>query len=163
MVWTERTVAALNMAYTMHNGQKDKAGAPYIFHAYRVADQDIIPANRNLAESLTVVALLHDVVEDTDVTIEGVNIAAAEYGLTLTETEISWLDALTKRDTEMYIEYIKRVSECPEALRIKLADLADNLDETRGYRLPASLRDRYETARKCLWAKLDEEFLMGEQ
>lgn len=60
MINTERTRKAINIAYNAHMGQKDKAGLPYIFHPFHLAEQ-------METEEECIVALLHDVVEDTDV------------------------------------------------------------------------------------------------
>ena len=63
MIYTELTCRAMNIAYDAHHGQKDVNGVPYIFHPYHIAEQ--MPD-----ETTTCVALLHDVVEDTDITME---------------------------------------------------------------------------------------------
>ena len=62
MIYTPLTVKAMNVAYNAHHGQKDKAGAPYIFHPIHVAEQ-------MEDETTTCIALLHDVLEDTSVTL----------------------------------------------------------------------------------------------
>ena len=63
MIYTQLTCEAMKIAYNAHHGQVDKGGIPYIFHPYHLAEQ--MPD-----EYTTCVALLHDVVEDTDVTLE---------------------------------------------------------------------------------------------
>lgn len=63
MIYTPLTNKALRLAYTAHHGQVDKSGVPYIFHPYHLAEQ-------MTDEITTCVALLHDVVEDTDITFE---------------------------------------------------------------------------------------------
>ena len=63
MVYTKLTVKAMKIAYNAHHGQLDRSGAPYIFHPYHLAEQ--------MNDEYTVcAALLHDTVEDTDMTIE---------------------------------------------------------------------------------------------
>ena len=63
MIYTPLTNKAMKLAYRAHHGQTDKCGQPYIFHPYHLAEQ--------MKEEVTVcAALLHDVVEDTPVTIE---------------------------------------------------------------------------------------------
>ena len=63
MIYTDLTINAMRLAYSAHNGQLDKAGLPYIFHPYHLAEQ-------MTDEVSTCVALLHDVVEDTNVSLE---------------------------------------------------------------------------------------------
>ena len=63
MVYTKNTRKAMNIAYNAHMGQYDKSGIPYIFHPMHLAEQMD-------TEEECIVALLHDVVEDTDVTFE---------------------------------------------------------------------------------------------
>lgn len=65
MIYTDLTERALRLAYRAHAGQEDKAGVPYIFHPYHLAEQ-------MTTEAAVCVALLHDVVEDSDVTIEDI-------------------------------------------------------------------------------------------
>ena len=61
MIYTENTKKAINIAYKAHMGQEDKLGIPYIFHPYHLAEQMD-------SEDACIVALLHDVVEDTNIT-----------------------------------------------------------------------------------------------
>ena len=63
MIYTELTIKAMNLAYNAHQGQFDKGGVPYIFHPIHLAESMD-------DEISTCVALLHDTVEDTDVTLE---------------------------------------------------------------------------------------------
>ena len=63
MIYTELTIKAMNLAYSAHHGQFDKGGVPYIFHPIHLAESMD-------DEISTCVALLHDTVEDTDVTLE---------------------------------------------------------------------------------------------
>ena len=63
MVYTENTNKAMILAYNAHMGQLDKSGIPYIYHPIHLAEQMD-------TEEECICALLHDVVEDTDVTFE---------------------------------------------------------------------------------------------
>lgn len=109
------------IAQKAHAGQVDKAGEPYFNHPKRVA--------KNVAgEEEIMVALLHDVVEDTEITLE--HLKAEGFSNTVLEA----LDAITKREGESYDDFINRVKENPIALDVKLADLKDNMDILR---LPA--------------------------
>ena len=110
---------ALNLAIKAHTGQFDKGGQPKLFHAMRVADNFVGDG------FLQVVALLHDVVEDSDYTFEDMT----DNGLG--EVQLSILKALTHSKDETYFEYIGRVARSPGAIKIKLADLADNMNPVR--------------------------------
>lgn len=109
---------AIVVATTAHSGQRDKAGQPYILHPLRIMASMSTETER-------VAALLHDVAEDC----EGWDIArvAAEFG-----TEVgAAVDALTKRSGEEYDAYLARIEANPVAVKVKLADLADNSDMSR--------------------------------
>lgn len=111
---------AIKIAVNAHSGQIDKAGQPYILHPLKVM---FTLSN----EKDKIVGVLHDVIEDTDITYEDL-IANGFEG----ETEI--LDALksvTKKDDETYDDFIDRVALNPIGKRVKLADLQDNMDLSR--------------------------------
>lgn len=126
-----RSVSALaeQLAREAHEGQVDKAGNPYITHparvAARVADDEYAAA----------AAWLHDVVEDTDVTLSDLE---ARFPTEVTDA----VDALTRRDGEAPADYYARVRQVPLALQVKLADLEDNSDPARLALLDAATRDR---------------------
>lgn len=109
---------ALDMAYHSHKGQYDKAGQPYILHPLRLmlAEDDI---------KLKIIALLHDTLEDTAITIDELQTQG------FTGEIIEAIITLTKQPHENYSDYIKRVSLNPLARQIKIADLKDNMDLTR--------------------------------
>ena len=99
--------------------KKDKGGEPYIFHLKRVAD------NFKNDEKLYTIALLHDFVED-----------CAEWGIEKLEEYFDLsifmaVDALTKRKGENYYDYMLRVASNENAIKVKLADLKDNMDLSR--------------------------------
>lgn len=108
---------ALQIAQKAHAGQVDKAGKDYILHPMTVAsymDTDTEKA----------IAYLHDVLEDTDVTVDALrNIFPNEI--------VDTLITLTHRKDESYFEYIQRVSKSKLAKKVKVADLLHNLDITR--------------------------------
>lgn len=108
---------AITIAATAHDGQTDKAGQPYILHCLRVMLEMENDADR-------IVAVLHDVVEDS-----------RDWQMTdlfgFGPGAIEALDALTRREGEDYFEYIDRLKLVPQAVRVKLADLRDNLDPAR--------------------------------
>ncbi len=109
---------AISLTVRAHRGRKDKAGAAYILHPLRVM-------LRMTAKDERIAALLHDVVEDTEYTLE--DLRKAGYSQKILRS----LDHLTKRDGEEYEEFIKRVKRNPLARRVKIADLKDNLDLKR--------------------------------
>jgi (p)ppGpp synthase/HD superfamily hydrolase len=140
------------LAAAAHAGQVDKAGEEYIGHPLRVAAtvaRTAAPAGVDpvLAQH---VALLHDVVEDTAVTLT--DLAARGYAATV----LAAVDALTKRDGEETQDYLARVAVDPLAVVVKRADMADNSDPARLGRLPAELAARLATRYAGRRALLDE-------
>ncbi len=117
MIYTPLTNKAMKIAYAAHHGQVDKSGIPYIFHPYHLAEQ--------MEDEYTVcIALLHDVVEDTTVTLEEL---AKIFPLEI----IDALALLTHDDDTPYLEYVQRIKDNPLARTVKLADLMHNTDQTR--------------------------------
>jgi hypothetical protein len=109
---------ALSIAVAAHRGQKDRNGEPYILHPIRVMCRVTSPAAR-------IVAILHDVVEDTDWTFE--RLAAEGFGPDI----LLALDCVTKRYGEAYDDFVRRSASDPVAREVKLADLEDNMDLRR--------------------------------
>jgi (p)ppGpp synthase/HD superfamily hydrolase len=120
---------AIAIAVEAHRGQTDKAGQPYILHPLRMM-------LRLDGEAEQIVAVLHDVIEDTKVT-------AADLRREGFSDEI--LDALahvTKRKGENYQDFVARAAKNPIARRVKLADLEDNMDVRRLKRVTERDRKR---------------------
>lgn len=117
MIYTALTNKAMILAYEAHKDQKDKAGIPYIFHPIHLAEQ-------MHDEISTCVALLHDVVEDTDMTI-------AQLEQMFPAEVIEAVKLLTRSKEQTYMDYIKCVKQNSIATEVKLADLTHNMDETR--------------------------------
>ncbi len=117
MIYTPLTRKAMKIAYEAHNGQYDVSGVPYIFHPMEVAScmED---------EYTTCIALLHDVVEDTGVTFEQLS---KEFPAEV----LAPLKLLTHMPRTDYFEYIKNIKTDPTAIKVKLADIRHNMDETR--------------------------------
>ena len=109
---------AIELAKQHHEGQTDKAGKPYIEHPLRVMSQVE-------SEEEKIVAVLHDIVEDTDISLDDLRNEG------FSEKVVSAVECLTKQDGENYDSYIERISFNPLAVKIKLADLEDNSDLTR--------------------------------
>ncbi|HEX2827753.1 MAG TPA: HD domain-containing protein [Burkholderiales bacterium] len=116
-----------------HEGQLDKCGRPYYLHPLRVAMRLVhcTPEERHAA-------LLHDVVEDTPLTLE--DLRALGYG----EAVLELVDLLTRRmpQKESHREYLERIvaSRNVKALRVKLADVIDNMNPARSRELPPEHR-----------------------
>jgi (p)ppGpp synthase/HD superfamily hydrolase len=133
---------AIALAVEAHRGQRDKAGQTYLLHPLRVM-------MRLEGETERMVAVLHDVVEDSAYTMERLR------GLGYPEEVLGALDCLTKREGETYEAFIERVLPHPLARRVKLADLEDNMDVRR---LPAvTAKDAERLARyRAAWSRLKQ-------
>lgn len=141
MIHTELTNRAYEIMKKAHEGQLDKAGVPYYFHPTYVAEG-------MTDEDTTVVALLHDVVEDTEYTIEMLR----EEGFT--EKQLTALDCITHRDSETYFDYVRRVKDNEVAKAVKFKDLEHNMDLSR-IKNPTEkdynrIKNKYEKALKIL-------------
>ena len=138
MIYTALTIRAMNLAYSAHHGQYDKGGVPYIFHPIHLAEQMD-------DEVSTCVALLHDTVEDTDVTLE-------QLALEFPKEVVDAVALLTHGEDVEYFDYIRAIRKNPVAVRVKLADLAHNGDPMRiSNRGNAEKRRvKYAAARKIL-------------
>ena len=109
---------AILIAAQAHLGQRDKAGAPYILHPLRMM-------MRMESEAAMIAAVLHDVVEDSDWTLEQLR------GEGFSEEVLQAVDCLTSREGETYDEFISRVRSSEIARRVKIADLEDNMNVKR--------------------------------
>lgn len=123
MIDTDMTRKAFDIASKAFEGKADKAGKPYIGHLIRVAS-NVPLGNSDIRESLTVVALLHDLIEDTHWTAEDLR---KEFPDQIVDAVV----ALTKRDGISYEGYIDGVMANKLAAYVKLSDLKDNMDVTR--------------------------------
>jgi (p)ppGpp synthase/HD superfamily hydrolase len=128
---------AKRLATSAHRGQVDRQGRPYIEHVLRVGEDLLF--NLDASNDMVIAAYLHDVVEDTAIDLDYLT----KVGFS--RRVIDLVDAVSRRDDERYDKYIERVARNRDAAVIKIADLTDNLDETRGP-IPESLRTRYEVA-----------------
>lgn len=118
MIYTDLTKKAMKLCFEAHKDQFDKSGTPYVMHPLHVAEQ--MPD-----EITTVVALLHDVVEDTDYTLE--DISAAGFPKVVTDA----LELLTHDESVPYLEYVAALRDNPIAKCVKLADLEHNSNLSR--------------------------------
>src|SRR5215813_11108424 len=110
--------SAILIAAQAHLGQRDKAGAPYILHPLRLM-------MRMESEAAMIAAVLHDVVEDSDWTLEQLR------GEGFSEEVLQAVDCLTRRDGETYDEFVARAQASPIARQVKIADLEDNMNVKR--------------------------------
>lgn len=117
MINTKLTRKAMIIAYEAHKNQVDKSGVPYIYHPIHVAEQMD-------TENECIIALLHDVVEDTKVTFK-------QLEEVFSKEIIDILKLLTREENIEYDEYIKRIKNNSIACKVKIADLTHNLDKTR--------------------------------
>lgn len=146
MIYTELTNKALRIAYDAHAGQLDKCGTPYIAHPLHVAEQMD-------DETSTCVALLHDVVEDSDVTLD-------DLARDFPPEVIEGVRLMTHEPGVDYLDYVRAIKGNAVAKKVKLADLAHNSDETRFAGPPVApeelerRRRKYAAAREIL---LEEE------
>ena len=118
MIYTKDTKKALKLCFEAHKGQIDKSSLPYVFHPFHLAEQMD-------TEEATVVALLHDVVEDTDYTLEDLK------NMGFSEAIISAIALLTHEEGAEYMDYVKKIKNNEIARKVKLADLKHNSDLSR--------------------------------
>src|SRR2546430_12998170 len=120
---------AIQSARRAHEGQLDKSGRPYIGHPLRVM-------GRVTGDHARMVAVLHDVVEDTSVTTDDLAQAGCPTDV------VRAVDALSKRPGEDSAAYLARVAANELALLVKRADIADNCSPERMARLDEATRER---------------------
>lgn len=144
-----KLIQAIHLATAYHQGQVDKAGKPYIEHPLRVM-------HAVAGETEKIVAVLHDTLEDTAITLEeiesgfGTEVAAA-------------IVALTKNKDEDYFDFIQQVKGNAIATKVKIADLQDNMDLSR---LPVvTAQDRIRTSKyeKALAMLLADDAISGDR
>lgn len=120
MIYTDMTKKSMTIAHYAHNNQVDKGGVPYVFHPYHLAEQMD-------SEGAVIVALLHDVAEDTVWTIEDID----KQGFP--KDVIDALKILTHSEDIDYLEYIRQIKNSinPYVKPVKIADLRHNSDLSR--------------------------------
>ena len=111
--------SAIDLAMEIHKEQYDRSNQPYIGHVIRVMN-----AGQTLQEKI--VGALHDVVEDSDLTIDDLRLKGFDNNIVEAVDAITYYD-----DVETYYEYIERVIKNPIAVKVKLNDLSDNMDLRR--------------------------------
>ena len=137
MIYTPLTRKALRIAFDAHKEQIDKTGLPYIFHPFHLAEQ-------METEDEVCAALLHDVVEDSDMTLDDLR----SHGFS--ENVLAALALLTHDDDTEYMAYIETIKPNPLAARIKLEDLRHNSDVTRLDEIDERMKQRHEKYRAAM-------------
>ncbi|MBQ6860258.1 MAG: HD domain-containing protein [Clostridia bacterium] len=137
MIYTKLTKKAMKIAFNAHKEQVDKTGLPYIYHPIHLAEQ-------MNDENTTCVALLHDVVEDTEITFEDLE----KEGFT--KEIIEALKLMTHGDAVPYLEYVKEIKKNPIATAVKLADLNHNSDLSRLDVVDEKAKERVEKYKKAI-------------
>jgi (p)ppGpp synthase/HD superfamily hydrolase len=153
-----RISQALQVAARAHANQTDKSGEPYILHPIRVAFDYGLDT---VAEQI--VALLHDVIEDTPITYAEIyaqfgdiianGVASVSRGYINSATGEMVFKILEGYEKEVYMNFIERANRHPIGRQVKIADLRDNLSPARMNHLSLSERGvckRYERALKIL-------------
>lgn len=118
MIYTPATKKALRLCFEAHKNQVDKSGMPYVFHPFHLAEQ-------MKDEETTIVALLHDVIEDTDYTFDDLK------SIGFDDVIINALKLMTHDESVPYMEYVTEIKTNPIARAVKLADLQHNSDLSR--------------------------------
>lgn len=140
--------AAERLARRSHAGQVDKSGNDYIEHPRRVSERARIIAPADLREDATSAAWLHDVVEDTPLSLGDLREAG------FSEAVVGAVDRLTKKDGLAVEDYFEAIRRDPVARVVKTADLIDNTDPARVAQLDAGSRERLGAKYARAWALL---------
>ena len=118
MIYTTLTKKAMKLCFEAHKDQVDKTDMPYVFHPFHLAEQMD-------DEISTVCALLHDVVEDSDTTLDDLRIKG------FPDEVIEVLALLTHDENVPYMDYVREIKKNPVATKVKIADLTHNSDLSR--------------------------------
>ncbi len=137
MIYTKLTKMAIKLCFEAHKDQEDKSGMPYVLHPFHLAEQ-------MEDEDTTVVALLHDVIEDTDYTLEDLK------KMGFPQQILDALALLTHEEGVPYMTYVEAISHNPVATAVKKADLRHNSDLSRLDVVDQKALDRTEKYRRAL-------------
>ena len=144
MIYTPLTKKALKISFKAHKDQMDKSGMPYIYHPFHLAEQ-------MNDEYSTCVALLHDVVEDTDITLDELTSEGFPAEI------IDALALMTHDDKVPYMDYVRKIKTNPIATKVKQADLEHNSDLTRLDNVDDAALERKNKYRQALFILLSGE------
>ncbi len=137
MLYTTMTKKAMNICFEAHKKQKDKSGQPYVFHPFHLAEQ-------METEETTIVALLHDVVEDTSVTLD--DLAAEGFS----QSVLDAIALMTHAPGVNYMDYVAEIKKNPIAKAVKIADLTHNSTLSRLNEITPKDLERVETYQAAL-------------
>lgn len=140
---TNKLKQAIELATKAHEGQTDKGGQPYILHPLAVMEE---LREQGYSENVLITAVLHDVVEDTEVTLQDIQ---SQFGATIADA----VQSVTRQKYETYREFIHRAKLNSIGRIVKMADLKHNSSPERVASLPEymkSIVDRYTRAIKIL-------------
>ena len=118
MIYTDLTKLAMKLCFERHREQVDKCGIPYPFHPFHVAES-------MTDEKTTCVALLHDILEDTDTTKEEL------IDLGFPNDVVEAVCMMTHEDSMPYLDYVRQIKTNPIARTVKISDLTHNSDLSR--------------------------------
>ena len=118
MNFDELREKAMQIAIKVHNGQVDKGGNDYINHPIRVSENCSLDDDK-------IVALLHDTIEDGDITAEYLIMQGFPHDI------VDAVLSVSRNKDEGYFDFILRCKANPIGRRVKIADLKDNMDITR--------------------------------
>lgn len=137
MIYTDLTKKAIKISFNAHKNQVDKSGMPYVFHPFHLAEQ--------MDDEYSVcVALLHDVIEDTDIMIEDLKAEG------FPKEVINAIELLTHSDSVPYLDYVKTIKNNSIARKVKLADLKHNSDLSRLDNIDDKALERVEKYKKAI-------------
>ena len=142
MIYTEMTKKALRLSFEAHKDQLDKSGMPYVYHPFHLAEQ-------MTDEDTTIVALLHDVVEDTAYTIEDLR------AMGFSEAVCGAIALMTHDPDIPYLDYVAQIKQNPIARAVKIADLRHNSDLTRLDHIDEKALERAEKYKAAIALLLD--------
>lgn len=144
MIYTELTKKAMKIAFGAHKDQTDKTGMPYIYHPIHLAEQ--------MEDEITIcTALLHDAVEDGDITFAELEREGFAGDV------IEALKLLTHDESVPYMEYVKEIKKNPIAKAVKLADLRHNSDLSRLDVINEKAKKRVEKYKRAMELLLQDE------
>ena len=144
MIYTPLTKKAMQLCFDAHKEQVDKSGMPYIFHPLILAEQ-------MNTEETTIVALLHDVVEDTNIMLEDLR------GMGFSHATLEAISLMTHEKGVPYMEYVAAIKKNPIARQVKIADLRHNSTLTRLDNVTQKDLDRVAKYKKALDYLTEEE------
>ena len=137
MIYTPLTKKAMQLCFNAHKEQVDKSGMPYIFHPLILAEQ-------MNTEDATIVALLHDVVEDTNITLDDL------CNMGFSSAVLDAISLMTHERGVPYMDYISAIKKNPIARQVKIADLRHNSTLARLDTISQKDLDRVNKYKKAL-------------